>query len=150
MNRFVFYCTLTFLGLISACKTDEEQARDSVEGEWRVTETRTYFLDDSAPPITEQGLLGQFIFDQDSVTFGFSRNDTLYQGADRWYLTSEKVNQGFFRVNEFTLVIENHFTFRCRFEDETKNAEKDATQITLANELVSDRTIFYELMLDKD
>lgn len=150
MYRFMCSTLVLFLCLLTACKEDVVQGRTSIVGNWQLTEASTYFPNTGIPKVEEQGNLGQFVFDEDSVIFSFTRNDTLYQGSDRWYLLGEKVNDGFFKVNEFTLAIENHFTFRCRFGDETRNAEKDATQMTLSTDLEPNPDFFYILSLEKD
>lgn len=142
-------CLLLLASLVS-CQNDTAQGRNSIEGNWRLTKAETFFSTGSDTTVREEGVLGQFVFDEDSVTYNFTRNDSLFAGSERWYLVGEKVNDGFFRVNKFTLVVQDNFTFICRFGDQTKNAERGATDITLSTNLAPNPDFYYMLSLEKE
>lgn len=99
--------------------------------------------------IEEAGDLGSFEFTENTVDFEFSRNDTLFSGSSIWDLNMERVNAGFVKVPEFTLTIEEQFLFIVAFEDETKNAEKDAMEITFAGQPIGNSRVFMEISLEK-
>lgn len=140
---------------ISSCKKDEAQAEESLIGEWNVTEINSYYgkfsetgqniFDDKF----EKGQFGTFLFKEDVVDYSFTRNDTLYSGSDNWILSFEKVNSGFTQVNRFKLVIGNTFYFDLAFEDQTSNAEKDATYVTLTETPTEGNRVMIMLRLDK-
>ncbi len=134
MKITLFQITLLVFLIVSACKEDDtSQGVDSLQGVWQVSEAISIY-DNSEDRVDEAGNLGQFIFDGDTLRFEYIRNDTLYQGIERWRLQRSRENQGFFRVNVFTLIIENYKTFICEFGNQTRNSEEDATDITLRHE----------------
>lgn len=147
---------ITFLALLSlsSCKDEDlVQGKNSLNGSWQVTAIESIYGNGSNDSdfVSEEGNLGQFIFGNDSVYFEFTRNDTLYQGADRWHLHKTKVRDGFVKVPVFTLEIENNFSLTCEFDDGTRNSEKNATEITLLNEPEETGVgTWFMLFLDKD
>ncbi len=157
MNKLITSLLLIISLLLTACQDDLEEGIDSLEGSWQVTTVESFYkipqTDGSLEwsNVSEDGNLGRFEFAEDTVSFQFNRNDTLYQGAERWHLSKTRVNEGFFKVNLFTLQIGDTFTFECEFEDQTKNSEKNARYITLrtkpeeTNEVVS-----FEMSLNKE
>lgn len=136
MKAKITILLLAFMSLVSSCSLNEEQAENSIEGKWEVKKiTSIYgkfnggFSGDET--ITQEGILGEFNFSESLVDFEFTRNDTLFSGMSTWNLTSERVNEGFVKVTKFKLAIEDYFNFDCVFGDETKNSEKNATNMTL-------------------
>jgi len=141
MNLQLKILTLLLL-IISLCfvscrKVDMQEAKNSITGNWNVVEIRSLYAEftnngfhDPIETISEQGQLGNFNFEEDSVTFTFTRNDTLFTGNSTWNLTSEKRQDGFGIAIDFTLVIENEFTFDVKFENGTINSEKNAQEVT--------------------
>ena len=47
-----------------------------------------------------------------------------------WELKRDKINESFFKVEQYTLCTENQ-NFICEFGDQTKDAERNATQLRL-------------------
>ena len=133
--RILLFLTIIISSMFMACNKDELQAENSIEGIWDIVEiTSIYgeFSENGFSPsetISETGELGTFIFTHDSVDFHFTRNDTIYTGTESWNITAKKVREGFIRVTEFKLTIENQFLFEVTFEDATKNSEKDAKSV---------------------
>ncbi len=142
--------------LLSACNRNEIQATDSLEGEWIITAITSYYGDFSnngfspIETVEESGQLGSMSFGEDSVSYEFTRNDTLYVGSSLWMLTEEKVNEGFFRVPKFTLVMGDVFVFEVAFGNQTKNAERNATDITLTRVVEQRNGLLVEMELEKD
>ncbi|MEM6844466.1 MAG: hypothetical protein AAF632_19760 [Bacteroidota bacterium] len=135
MSATLFRVILLLFLIVSACKEDDtSQGVDSLQGVWQVNEAISIYDNSGNNRVDEAGNLGQFIFGSDTLRFEYTRNDTLYQGVERWQLQRSRENQGFSRVNVFTLIIENHDTFICEFGDQTRNSEKNATNITLRRE----------------
>ncbi len=133
INKNKFFLSFFILLIsVAACKNEEDEATNSIRGTWEVTSISSlygHFVDNGFNPsetITENGILGEFVFTGDSVAYEFMRNDTLYSGNDVWSLTSEKVNAGFTRETEYTLIIENNFLLNVSFGDGTKNSERNA------------------------
>ncbi|MGB0839078.1 MAG: hypothetical protein ACPGXL_03000 [Chitinophagales bacterium] len=149
-------CCILLLSLcFIQCNRDATQATASIEGTWDVMTITSYYGDFSdsgfnpTETIEEAGNLGSFEFTENTVDFEFSRNDTLFSGSSIWDLNMERVNAGFVKVPEFTLTIEEQFLFIVAFEDETKNAEKDAMEITFAGQPIGNSRVFMEISLEK-
>lgn len=142
MNLQLKVFTLLLLAIsfcFASCEKDDIQARNSIMGSWNVVDITSFyatFSGNGANPIetiSEQGQLGNFNFEEDSVTFTFTRNDTLFTGSSTWNLSTEKRQDGFATVTDFTLMIENEFIFDVSFENGTINSEKNAQEVTFNN-----------------
>lgn len=150
----LFISLLTSLIFIS-CNNDEVQAENSLEGLWEINRINSRygtFTANSFNPtetVSDSGQLGTFLFGEETVDYSFMRNDSLFTGDGSWTLDLEKVNAGFFKVNQFTLSIEDQFLFDVTFEDDTKNAEKKATNITLVETPTNGFGVSIELFLEK-
>ena len=121
--------------LVSACSKDEIQGENSLEGSWTINQIETvygqFYIDDGrlsgsaqTESVLEKGELGQFTFSKDVVAYNFVRNDTLFEGSGQWNLKLDKVQNGFFKSNRWTLTISDEFVFELHFEDSTTNSEK--------------------------
>lgn len=133
MNLLRLFSSVVILGFVTACESDLEQATDSLSGHWEIETIVSYYPDANGHQWVEQrnGVFGHFTFTDDDVSYEYIRNDTMYTDTTSWNLTSKKVNAGFSKIREFTLVIGNGEVYECLFEDQTKNAEKKASQVTL-------------------
>jgi|GEM_PF-832205 hypothetical protein len=142
-------------GLLISCNKDERQAKNSIEGMWEVTAITTtkgqinnaFFVETSTE--TETGQLGTFDFLDETVNYNFTRIDTTYNGSSIWFLKSEKINAGFTRVNQHTLTLTDNFIFDVTFEDDTKNAEKNAKKMTLTKNPIPNNSILIMISLEK-
>ena len=150
--------TLLVIGtafIYTSCNKDEIQAVDSIEGEWNVIAISSLYGEffessfSASDKISESGQMGTFHFMEDSVDFNFMRNDTLYAGKAAWHLDLKKVNQGFFRTNEFTLTIEDYFLLDVTFEDGTRNSEKNANRVTFIETPTTGFGVLIEMLLEK-
>lgn len=145
---------LIALGFVS-CASDEVQAEESLEGIWDIVAITSYYGAFSATgftaseTLTESGQMGTFEFVQDSVAYSFTRNETAYAGHVAWVLDLEKVRSGFSRENQFTMRIEDRFLFDVSFEDETRNAEKEARAVSFIEILESEVRLLVEMALEK-
>jgi hypothetical protein len=130
--------------LLTGCTSDELQGEKSLEGVWSVNNIESQYADysvengsvigsNNTAVKSESGSLGLFTFKGNQVTYNFTRNDTTYSGSGIWELELAKVNSGFTKVNQWTLNIANDFVFDLRFDDSTKNAEKNADSMELDN-----------------
>ena len=141
--------------MFMACKKDEIQAEDSIEGVWDIIEITSLYAEfsengfDPSETISETGQLGTFTFMQNSVDYTFTRNDTLYSGSKSWNLELEKIREGFSKVNDFTLSIEDDFLFDVTFEDGTKNSEKNAKRATFEEWPTSGFGVGINMILEK-
>ena len=145
---------LTFL-LIS-CDKDERQATNSIEGVWNVTSITTIEgeftngIFTSTSQETETGELGIFNFSEETVDYNFTRTDSSFTGNTTWFLTTEKVREGFFRVNQHTLTLLDNFIFDVTFGDDTNNAEQNAIEMTFIKEETIDDATWISFTLEKE
>jgi len=128
--------TLLACTFVSCAKSDIRQGEKSIVGIWNVVELRIGEGErtelgssiDSEAIYTED--LELFHFTEDKVTWTFEPGDTLIINNEDWILSSRKENSGFTKVTVFTLAMAQ-YDFDCVFEDDTKNAEKNAENISL-------------------
>lgn len=148
-NPLLQVALLVFL-IVSACKEDDtSQGVNSLQGTWQVSEAISIY-GNSEDRVDEDGNLGQFNFDGDTLRFEYTRNDTLYQGEEAWQLQRTRENQGFFKVNVFILIVENYETFVCEFGDQARDSENNATNITLRRQPEEDEQgVWFALSLSK-
>jgi len=146
MFKNVLYCGL-ILCTISACeKQNLKRAEKSLDGTWSVVKIYSAYGQklelgtQTTEEFTEDGNLGTFTFSEASVEYSYTRMDTLYEDRSNWQLIREKINAGFNKTEQYTLSFNNK-AYICRFGDETKDAEKKATEVTLEYE--SDKTGAY-------
>jgi len=137
MIKYTLYLAILLLVTLTACeKRNLKNAEKSLQGTWEVqTIHSTYGIKTALGTQTdkeynEEGELGQFIFDDEMVEYRFTRLDTIYENKNSWNLIREKVNAGFTNADQYTLTIDD-FEFICAFGDETSDAEKKATEISL-------------------
>lgn len=152
MKNSLTLIILFSLLVVSACQEDDlSQGVNSLRGAWQVRQAVSIYGEGDNARVDEAGNLGWFNFDGDTLRFEYTRNDTLYRGSERWQLYRDRENQGFVKVNVFTLKIEDYDTFVCEFGNQTRNAEKNATSITLRHEpeLMGQDT-WFELSLTKN
>ncbi len=142
--------------LLFSCNRNQIQAENSLEGNWTVVAITSYYGDfdgtsfNVEETIEESGNLGSFIFAENRLVFNFTRNDTFFGGTAPWTLSADKVREGFFRVPEFVLDIEDSFSFDVQFEDETKNAERDAENVRFTSPEADSRELIIEMSLEKN
>ncbi len=150
-----FLIPIIFL-VIYGCSKDDLQAERSLKGKWTIYRIRsqygTFFQNgfDPSDEVDESGQLGSFNFTQDSVVFNFQRNDTLYSGDTTWKLSSQKIRQGFFRESEFMVIIKGHYNFNVIFEDGSRNAEKNARELTLIEVPTEGYGVLIEIFMRKE
>lgn len=151
----LIFGTIIISLMFNACRKDEIQAENSLEGIWDiVTIHSTYgeFSENGSSPtenISESGQLGTFDFMQEDVDFNFTRNDTLFSGSGSWDIETQRVNAGFSKVTEFTLTIDDHFLFDVFLGDGTKNSEKNAISASFHEIPTNGIGVSIELMLEK-
>jgi len=152
-----YFILLFGIVMIFACaKQNLRNAEKSLTGNWVVTEIYSAEGERLAGGIsidneeTETGELGEFIFSEDDVTYNFTRLDSLYEDQSGWTLQRERVNQGFTKVEVYTLNIDQ-YDFVCEFGDSTSDAEKNASEVRLIFETqgVGAYSTFH-LTLDKE
>lgn len=131
---FILICITFFL---SACeKSNLKAGRTSLNGTWNVTKIITTYGErrdlgiDNQEDTEETGDLGQFEFTENELTANYTRVDTLRSIESSWELERDKVNAGFFKVEQYTLVLDEE-SFKCEFGDETKDAERNAIRMRL-------------------
>jgi len=137
MAKALFKLSMFCLIMFTSCeKQNIKNAEKSLTGSWKVHTihtmlgNRTELGIQTAQSFTNEGELGQFIFNDEILNYTFTRLDTLYENETSWNLSREKINAGFTEAEQYTLAIKE-YNFICAFGDETKDAEKNATELTL-------------------
>lgn len=141
-NVFLLFSIL----MLFSCNEDLEQGEDSLIGTWNVVyaETNPVNFENQLPP--DIGNLGTFTFKNNIVDYYFIHNQDTILGSSPWRLRLDKVRQGFFRGNRFTLQLESYLDFEVEFEDGTTNSEKDAREIELIQDVEPNPTIDYLIL----
>jgi len=135
-NQKLLTLIIVALLSLSSCEKDIDQARDSLIGNWQVTEIYSYYgtrvnLGTSiTQEFTEKGSLGTFEFTDEKVNFSFKRRDTLYTGSEPYTVSVENRNNGFTKSPFYTVTISSK-NYNCKFGDETSDSQKNATNILL-------------------
>jgi len=137
MIKNLLHIGLLLLLTFPACKKQNlKNAEKSLQGSWAVEAInssygiKTDLGTQTNQEFNEEGELGQFFFEDKTVEYRFTRLDTLYENQTSWELVREKVNAGFTNAERYTLTIDD-FDFICAFGDQTSDAEKEATEISL-------------------
>ncbi|HZF99632.1 MAG TPA: hypothetical protein VEY71_01455 [Chitinophagales bacterium] len=81
----------------------------------------------------ENGELGFMTFSENAVEYAYTRLSETYDSTETWVLNREKVNEGFFKVEKYTLTIGDR-DYDCTFGDATSVSEKNADILTLSYE----------------
>ncbi|MEL7531942.1 MAG: hypothetical protein AAFN10_11565 [Bacteroidota bacterium] len=155
-DAFRLLLVIFVLPILFSCNRNQIQAENSLEGDWTVVAINSYYGNfdslsfDVNETIEESGNLGSFSFSERTVDFSFTRNDTLFSANTNWTLSAAKVNAGFFRVPAFSLELEDEYAFDVSFEDETKNAERDAANVRFNSNLAGPSAVYIEMSLEKD
>ena len=121
----------------SCQKQNLKNAKESLDGTWRVTEIYSEQKDGSGDfgdgRHWETGELGFITFSDNAVEYAYTRLGVTYDSTETWRLDRNKENEGFFKVEKYTLFIGNR-AYDCDFGDATSDAEKNATLLTLMYE----------------
>ena len=132
-----FFLLLLLSFTFSACeKVNIKAGEASLEGVWMTTNITSAYGERTKSGISieentqEEGNLGTFTFSETEVVANYTRLDTLYEITSSWKLKRDKVNEGFFKVEQYTLCTESQ-NFICEFGDQTKDAEHNATKLRL-------------------
>jgi hypothetical protein len=150
----ILILTLTIICLFPACRSDELQGQMSLEGSWDIVRQTTFYGEfsptsfNATETVTSSGG-GNFNFTQSSVSYMYGRDSTTYIGTGEWSMEMEKVREGFFRSNQFTLNFDNKYWFEVTFGDDTHNSEKDATTATFMEVPVEETDILVLMSLRK-
>jgi len=154
IRRYLFIVSTVFL--ILSCQKDERQATKSLEGNWKVVTVETIYGSQSEfgfsvdSSFLSTGDLGSFDFSDDHVDYKFIAHNVSFDGNSNWTLEADKVNEGFVRVNQFILTIEDDFVFDVDFGNSTKNSEKNATQAVFNEKTSSGKDFMLYLELEKE
>lgn len=158
MNPRAKYPILFFLILmlsLGACNNDQEQASDSLMGEWNVVESTSIYAEftptgfNATETVEESGDLGFFRFTDDLFEYQITRNDTLFEGNGSWDLEADRIRSGFFREPVFYLELPGHFDFQIFLGDGTRNAERNATVANFVERPESGTSVLIDLKLEK-
>lgn len=153
-HSLILFYIVALLSFYS-CEKNLSQAKNSLIGNWQVTEIYSYYGTRSnlgtsiTQDFTEKGNLGTFQFSEETATFSYKRRDTLYQGSDPYNLTVEQKKSGFTNSPLYTVNLPS-LIYECKFGDETSDSQKNATNIVLIYESPVGQPYFgYTLHLKK-
>ena len=141
--------------IVMSCNNDLMEAEESLEGAWDIIRIESFYGEfsettfNSSEMVVDSGELGSFLFTQNFVEFNFTRNDTLFSGNSQWAINHERIREGFFRTNEFTLTIQDQFVFDVTFGDDTRNAERNASAASFITKPGDDSGLYLVMSLDK-
>lgn len=128
--------------LIAACKSDLKHGQESLEGRWVVSKIISTYGEKLelgttiSETVEEEGVLGTFTFSEEELDYSYTRRDTLYNKQANWSLSENKVQEGFFKVPEYTLTIEEE-DWIVDFEDGTSDATRKARAVVLSRATTS-------------
>lgn len=137
---------LVMVLILFSCSKDLGQGEDSLMGTWDVVFAETVPVNFENRLPEDQGNIGTFIFKEDVMDYFFVHNQDTLTGSSPWRLSLKKQREGFFRVNDFTLKLENFLDFKVNFEDQTRNAEKDAREIELIQDVGPNPNVDYLIL----
>lgn len=157
MRTLIFLSVVGFILLTSCEQANINAGEESLEGEWRITKGQYNYNFGGENGVSVDSTieanddLGRFVFRENTVNYDITFPHIEFAASnDSWELERSKVNEGFARVERYSLIIDDK-TYSCRFGDETIDAERNATNIVLQL-LVEDRIgefEDYELELEK-
>ena len=131
---------LLFIISSSCNKVNLRNGEASLTGNWQVEKViygeanRNEFGGIGFEALNEaEGALGTFSFEDQSVSYEYLLGDSLLTGQGDWHLTRFRQQEGFFKVERYYLEIDG-VRYNCEFGDETRDAEKNATQVRLVFE----------------
>lgn len=151
LNTSKLLILLSLLCFMSSCNREEIRAERTLIGRWKINTILSIYDFDTSANTTDQGDNMFFNFNEHTVDYNFTRNDTVYIGSKTWNLDFEKQRTGFYREPVFTLEIEDEFIFDVLFADGTRNSEKNAQEIIFSNEgLESSDAVVLVFQLEKE
>ncbi len=142
--QFIFFLTISLL-LFVGCSNPIDDGLDSLEGYWtigKIVEIENEILSQGTFNISQvenDMPIGFFNFLERELSYEYSLSTGTYMGSESYVLNHERVNSGFTKIDQFTLIIGTR-SFDITFGDETKNSFQNATQITLT-ETTSNNTL---------
>lgn len=122
--------------MIISCSDVVDDGLESLSGDWSIEEVyiaKSEIVTNGISTIEEESFAmpdGFFQFSDRELTYEYTLDGLDYSGMDTYTLTSEKVNSGFTRVIEFSLLTSSQ-EFTLQFGDRTSDSHEDATSVTL-------------------
>ncbi|MBW3468327.1 hypothetical protein [Arthrospiribacter ruber] len=126
---------LLLIPCIFSCHDFEEEATESLLGNWYVNEAWVTF--GPAPNAQDsvwrfEGAVGNFLFDSKSVTYQYLQDDLKQTGQSPYVLTKERVRQGFVRETKLQLQLSDS-EYEITFGDNSRNSHRKASEMTMIN-----------------
>jgi hypothetical protein len=115
------YYLLSILILFLSCEEDVIKIEKKLDGMWRVDRIESLYGDFRETgwtwenTVVDDGGDSFFNFESDVVNYSLLRNDTLFEGSGEWYIELKKIRSGFFREPEYTLIINDNFSYKITF-----------------------------------
>ena len=142
MNRIIIL-SICLLIVLSSCGSKEDSAKESLIGSWQVKEI---FKNNpvTGNSIEDKSGIGTFEFTNSQCDYNFTFNSIIEMNAFEYEFQISKENAGFTRVDKFEILgAEN---YRIRFGDQTSDAHKNATEMSLERTVDND-SISYDLLI---
>ena len=142
MNKLIIF-SISLILLSSSCVSKLDSSKDSLVGIWQVKEIFKYY------PVTgdsedDKSGEGTFEFTNVQCDYSYSFNSVNESNSFEYEFQISKENSGFVNVDKFEIIGEENY--RIRFGDQTSDAHKDATEMSLERTVIND-SINYELLI---
>jgi len=143
INLILFFALFTLI----SCGSKLDSAKESLVGTWQVNEI---FKNIPATGLSEEDKSGSGVFEFTSTQcdYNFTFGMEVEMNSFGYEFQTSKENAGFTKVDRFDVIGEENY--RVRFGDQTSDAHKEATEMTLERTVVTDSLTFeYSISLSK-
>jgi len=145
--KHILLSLITYILIFSSCGSKLDSAKESLVGTWQVTEI---FKSIPSTGLSEEDKSGNGIFEftNTQCDYNFTFGMEAEMNSFGYEFQTSKENAGFTKVDRFDVIGEENY--RVRFGDQTSDAHKEATEMTLERTVVTDSLTFeYTISLTK-
>ena len=143
MNKIITL-SICLLILCTSCGTKLGSANDSIVGIWQVKEIFKHNLFNGNSEEDKSGN-GTFEFTKEQCDYMYTFNSINMNNIFSYELQVSRENVGFTNADKFEIIGEENY--RIRFGDQTSDAHKDATEMTLETTIIND-SVSYILLIE--
>ena len=117
-NLYIIFI-ISFLSI--SCIEDAIEFEKKLYGSWTVDRIESLYGDFRETgwtwesSVVNEGGNSFFNFNSNIVSYSILRNDTLFEDSGEWYIQIKKIRSGFVREPEYSLIINNNFSYKVTF-----------------------------------
>ena len=117
-NLYIIFI-ISFLSI--SCIEDTIEFEKKLYGSWSVDKIEYIYGDFRETgwtwesSVIDEGGDSFFNFNSNLVSYSILRNDTLFEDSGEWYIQIKKIRSGFVREPEYSLIINNNFSYKVTF-----------------------------------